>query len=193
MRLAVSPGLISSSDVVVVGRVGKPHGVMGAVKVKPETDDPARLVDLLEVWIGEEPEDATRFEVRTAKLRPFKQGTTVIFEFVDIHSRAAIEALVGLDVFVRAEQLPPLQPGEMFLHDFIDAPAKTLAGEAIGTVVDVVELPASRMFVIETPEGREVMVPDVPDLVPRVDTNPPCVWVDPIEGLLDLRDADDAR
>lgn len=168
---------------VLMGRIGKPHGVRGDVRVRPETDDPGRFEDLEAVYVGKSPETAKRLTVSGARVHPMKQGLTVVLGLNDIDGRDAAEALRGLYVYAVEDALPPLDDDEFFLHDFIGLAVVTDGGEPVGTVRDVMELPAHPVCVVERPDGSEILIPAVGVFIEDIDLDAGRLIVRPIEGL----------
>lgn len=171
-------------DLLLVGRFARPHGVHGDVKAIPETDDPARLADLRNVFVG--PAAASARPARLAALRavPSKQGGTLVVRLDGVTTPEGAEALRGLGLYVRAADLP-LADGEYFLHDRVGLAVEDEAGVPLGVVRDVVDLPSHPVFVVERPGRPDVLVPDVPVFVVALDVPGRRLVVRPIEGLFD--------
>jgi 16S rRNA processing protein RimM len=71
-------------------------------------------------------------------------------------------------------------------RDLVGLRASTVGGEAVGVVADVVHTPAGELLAIERPDGREVLVPFVRDIVPVVEPAQGRLVIDPPDGLLEL-------
>ncbi len=172
-------------DLLVVGRVIRSHGVRGEIKVLPESDDPERLLSLSEVFVGKNEAEAVHHEVKGARFQQSKKGLTVLYTLEGVSSRDAADALRHQIVFATADDLPPLEEGEYFLHDIIGSKVDTAAGEEVGTLKDVLELPAHNVYVIARQGQGDVMVPAVPAFIEKVDVDARHIVIRPIEGLLD--------
>ena len=170
---------------LLVGRVGKTHGIRGAVKVIPETDDPTRFADLETVFVGKKPAEAAPHGVVSAHLQPTKRGPTVVLKLEGIDTIEEASSLRRLLVFAREEDLPPLADGEFFLHDLIGLDVLTDQGEAVGTVKEVLELPANNVYVVARSGRPDALIPAVPAFIEVVDIEQRRLVVRPIEGLLD--------
>lgn len=154
---------------VVVGRIGKPHGIRGEVTVDVRTDEPERrYVDgaVLEV----EPPKGSAFSARklTVSRTRWHQGVLLV-TFAELADRNAAEAARGsvLRAFVSADEVPE-DPEEFYDRQLIGLAAYNLEGEEIGTVSSVVH-GAQDLLQIRTPDGRNTLVPFVSALVPEVD------------------------
>lgn len=164
---------------VLVGRLGRPHGLRGEVAILPETDFP-------EVRFAE-----------GATLYAWRDGAVVTLE-VDRSRTHAGRPLVGFRGFTTIEDvealgrgelkipesaLAPLPDGEYYWYQYVGAPVQTAAGEVIGTVRRVEPNGGSGMLVVARGD-EEVQVPLTPALCPVL--RPDLIVVRPPEGLLDL-------
>jgi 16S rRNA processing protein RimM len=167
---------------LVVGRVGRPHGVRGEVTVDVRTDDPdARFApgSSLRTDPGE------RGPLTVVSVHPRSGGLVLGFEGVE--SREDAEALRGTVLVVDSAELPPIDTDdEWYDHQLVGLAAVDPAGTALGRVADVVHAPASDLLVVRDADEREHLVPFVRELVPTVDVPGGRVVVDPPEGLFDL-------
>jgi 16S rRNA processing protein RimM len=173
------------ADLLLVGRIGPAHGVKGEVKVVPETDDPARFANLDTVFVGEEAETAVPAQVESVRFQEGQHGTTPLVKLESISSREEAEEKRGLLVFARQEDLPPLEPGEFFLHSLQGMNVEGEDGERIGAVRDVIELPGHPILVIGRSGAPDAMIPAVPEFVVDVDLDAGRIVVRIIEGLLE--------
>jgi 16S rRNA processing protein RimM len=167
---------------LVVGRIGKPHGVRGEVTVDVRTDDPdARFA----TGSSLRTDPAGRGPLTVEAVHPRSGGLVLAFE--GVASREAAEALRGTVLVVDSEELPAIDdPEEWYDHQLVGLAAVDTAGAALGDVSDVVHAPASDLLVVRDGDGREHLVPFVRELVPAVDVPGGRVVIDPPEGLFDL-------
>ena len=167
---------------LVVGRVGKPHGVRGEVTVDVRTDDPdTRFAPGSSLRT----DPADRGPLTVADVHPRSGGIVVYFE--DVDSREGAEALRGTLLVVDSDDLPELaDPDEFYDHQLVGLRAELPDGAELGTVEDVLHAPAEDLLAITGPDGAELLVPFVSAIVPTVDLRGGRVVVDPPEGLLDL-------
>ena len=167
---------------LVVGRIGKPHGVRGEVTVDVRTDDPdARFAPGSS--LRTEPDELGPLTI--AGVHPRSGGLVLAFDGVE--SREAAEALRGTVLVVDSAELPDIEDAdEWYDHQLVGLAAVDPAGAALGEVADIVHAPASDLLVVRDADGREHLVPFVRELVPAVDVPGGRVVVDPPEGLFDL-------
>ena len=162
----------------MVGRIGPPHGVQGAVVVQPFTDSPdERFAPGRTVQA-----DGETLTVVSSR----RHGSRLIVQFADLADRDAADARHGTELHVPASSRPALDdPNEFYDTDLIGLAASTVDGADLGPVRDVVHAPAGDYLVVEV-GGRERLIPFVAAIVPSVDAAGGRVVVDPPEGLFDL-------
>jgi 16S rRNA processing protein RimM len=166
---------------VVVGRIGRPHGVRGDATVEVRTDEPERRF-------------APGSSLQTDRSDPsclvvgghrWHSGRLLVhFEGVD--DRTAIEALRGTVLSVEIDLSErPSDPNEYYDHQLVGLTVVDQAGEVLGVVAEVVH-GAQDLLVVSRPLGGEALVPFVTALVPDVDLTAGRVVTSLPEGLLDL-------
>ncbi len=186
----MSSRLVNDSDsLLLIGRLGRPHGIRGDVKVTPETDDPNRLADLTRVFAGPSPDTVREHAVRNVRFQYPKGRTVVLLAFDGVDTPEGAEALRGLNLYAHAADLPPLAEGQAFLHDLAGLAVWAVddAGEpteSLGTVRDVYD-GAQLLFAIEREGKAEVLLPDVEEFVAALDLPGRRLLVRPPVGLFD--------
>ena len=167
---------------LVVGRIGRPHGIRGELTVEVRTDDPETRFAPGAV-LRTEPAERGPVTVEEVRSRP---GGLVV-AFAGIADRTAAEALRGTVLVVDSESLPPLADAEEWYdHQLIGLAAVTADGDRLGELTEVVHRPGSDLLVVRDLDGREHLVPFVRDIVPTVDVPGGRVVVAAPEGLFDL-------
>lgn len=167
-----------------MGRIVRPHGVMGEIKVAPETDDPDRFSQLKSVLVGSDEDSTTSFDIVSVRLQPSKYGITVLLALSGVTDRESAERLNKLKVFVDQNDLPPLEDGEFYYSDLIGMTVATADDPELGTVKDVIEGPGQDLLLVKRTSGAEVMIPLVDAFVVEIDFDADRILVDPVEGLL---------
>jgi 16S rRNA processing protein RimM len=154
---------------VVVGRIGKPHGLRGEVTVDVRTDEPERrFAD--GTALRAEPPGGSAFGVSTLTVSGARwHRTTLLVSFEEIPDRNAAEAARGvvLHAEIPADESPE-DPDEFYDHQLVGLAAYDVHGAALGEVTGLVH-GAQDLLTIRTQEGREALVPFVKALVPEVD------------------------
>ncbi len=170
---------------LVVGRIGRAHGIRGDVAVDVRTDDPGARFTVGAVL---QTDPAPAGPLTIAALR--RHSGRLLIRFEGMADRDAAETLRGTLLMVDSEDIAPLDdPDEFHDHELIGLTAVTIGGETVGTVDDVLHN-AQDVLVITASAGHEILVPFVAALVPEVDVATGRIVLDPPPGLLDLQNSD---
>ncbi len=154
---------------VVVGRVGKPHGLRGEVTVEVRTDEPDRRFAVGTSVRAERPGGAASpWSTLTVAATRWHQ-TTLLVRFEELSDRTTAEAARGLLLHadVSTDESPE-DPEEFYDHQLVGLAAVDVDGRALGDVSAVLH-GAQDLLQIRTPDGRDALVPFVAALVPEVD------------------------
>ncbi|WFE30815.1 ribosome maturation factor RimM [Solwaraspora sp. WMMD791] len=194
---------------LIVGRIGRPHGIRGEVTVEVRTDEPEIRFAVGSVLTtdstavrpappaaapssgadGASPDGAVRFEVPsrlTIESVRWHQGRPLV-QFAGVGDRDVAEALRGVLLCVdSAEVDDPDDPDEFRDHQLVGLTAVAPDGQTLGQVTRIDHAPASDLLVLRRPDGRSALVPFVRSIVPEVDLPGGRVVVDAPAGLFDL-------
>lgn len=171
---------------VVVGRIGKAHGIRGAVTVEVRTDEPEVRFASGSV-VNTDPEATGPLVVREHR---WHSGRLLI-EFDGIEDRTAAESLRGTMLSVDVDDdARPSDPDEFYDHHLVGMAVQTVEGQRIGELLEVAHLPGQPLLVVRGDEDvtgarREVLIPFVREIVPTVDLDQGVIVIDPPPGLLD--------
>lgn len=155
---------------VVVGRIGKPHGLRGEVTVEVRTDEPDRRFAAGTTLRAEVPRGSTSaWTSLTVADTRWHQGR-LLATFEQLGDRTAAEGARGilLHASVDAEERPA-DPDEFYDHQLVGLVAHDLDGRELGVVTGLTHGGAQDLLQIRTPDGRDTLVPFVKELVPEVD------------------------
>lgn len=162
---------------LVIGQVGKPHGVRGDIRVVPHTDVLERFTWLDEIHIGEkDPQPVPVEYVRFHK-------NWVLLKLEGYDNRDAVEILRGQLLHVREEQAIPLEEDEYFLFQLMGMNVISEDGERLGEVIQVIETGANNVFVVDGPRG-EILIPDTSEVIREIDFDNERITVHLLPGLL---------
>jgi len=164
---------------VLVGVLGRPHGVRGEVSVELRTDEPdRRFADGQVLRI----EDGDR-ELTVVGHR--QVGTRFLVRFAGISDRTGAESLRGAPLVTDvAGTEPPSEPNEFYDRQLVGLAVVDGAGRNRGQVTGVVHRAAQDLLEVETGDGDLRLVPFVAELVPEVDLAARRVRVADVGGLL---------
>jgi 16S rRNA processing protein RimM len=170
---------VSERLTLVVGRVGRPHGLSGEVSVSVRTDSPEQRFAPGAVF---RLADGRRLTVRGTR---WHRGT-LLMRLDGVTDRDAAERLRGAVLTVTADELPPPDdPDEFHDHQLIGLHAVLADDRPVGIVREVVHGPAGELLVLTREDRPDALVPFVRDIVPTVDVAGGRLVLTPPEGLLD--------
>ena len=141
---------------ILVGEIGRPHGVRGLVKLRSFTADPDAIASY-----GPLTDEAG---TRRIALTVLAEGLGRIEGVAD---RDAAARLTGTRLYVERDRLPPAEDDEFYLADLVGLAAATEAGQSLGTVRAVEDHGAGAFLVLDGPPER--MLPFTRAVVPVVD------------------------
>lgn len=169
-----------SDNMLVVGRIGRPHGIRGEVTVEVRTDDPdARFAP--GAVLATDPASAGPLTIEQAHWHSGR----LLLSFAGVHDRSGAEALRGtLLLFDFADVPLPEDPDEFHDQQLIGLAVETVRGERVGTVTEVRHT-GQDLLVVGRAVGAEIYVPFVAAIVPEVDVTGGRIVIDPPPGLLD--------
>ncbi|GAA2671504.1 MULTISPECIES: ribosome maturation factor RimM [Actinoplanes] len=187
---------------LVVGQIGKPHGIRGEVSVVVRTDEPEARFTAGSVFITEVPRDrrvstgpagaaalGVPFEVPqqlTLESIRWHQGRGIAV-FEGIPDRNVAEAMRGVYLKVdSAGMAAPADPDEFHDHQLVGLRVVSADGTELGTVDRIDHAPSSDLIVLKKAGGGTALIPFVTAMVPTVDIAGGRIVVDLPEGLLDL-------
>jgi 16S rRNA processing protein RimM len=172
---------------LVVGRVGRPHGIHGELAVHVHTDDPDLRFAAGSV-LATEP--AARGPLTVASSR-WHSGRLLV-RFAGYADRDSAEDLRGTVLVMDSADVAPPGPDEFHDYQLVGLSVLTRAGEPVGVVTDV-RHQGQDLLVIQPSAGPpgatgrdQILVPFVAAIVPEVDVEAGHLVIDPPPGLLDL-------
>jgi 16S rRNA processing protein RimM len=164
---------------LVVGRIGRAHGIHGEVAVEVRTDDVDQRFAPGTQLATDPPENGPLTVVRA---RP--HSGRLLVAFAELTDRDTAEAKRGtLLVADSSTSAATDDPEEYWDHDLVGLHVVTVSGDSVGEVEEVLHLPGQDVLVVRR-EAGELLVPFVAAMVPTVDVAGGQVIIDPPPGLL---------
>ncbi len=168
---------------LVVGRLRKPHGLKGEIAVFPLTDTPDVAFEPgRPVWIMDLGGALVAGPFPIERSRGYHREW--LLKVVGVEERDAWTPWRGMFVGVPQDQLPAPEGDEVYLHELAGFAVRNEAGEPLGVVSDVYEMPAGVMIEVQGPK-REFLLPYRREFVTTVDREARRLTVEPPAGLLD--------
>ncbi|AZM59806.1 MULTISPECIES: ribosome maturation factor RimM [unclassified Streptomyces] len=166
---------------LVVARIGRAHGIKGEVTVEVRTDEPELRLGPGAV-LSTDPASAGPLTIATGRVHSGR----LLLRFEGVHDRNGAEAL--RNTLLIADVDPDERPegeDEYYDHQLIDLDVVTVDGTAVGRITEISHLPTQDLFVVERPDGTEVYVPFVQEIVTEIDLGEQRAVIDPPPGLID--------
>ena len=164
------------------GKICTAHGVKGILKVEHLCDSPKVLAKVKRVYFAERSGSYSERGVVSASV----SGQFVLLGVEGISTREEAIALRGKIIYLNREDVPKSE-GAMFIADMIGLPVYHFeSGRSLGEISDVSDVAGRRIYAIKY-EGREVLLPDVPDFIKEIDEERG-MGVTPIPGFFDEAD-----
>ena len=153
------------ADLVEIGTLARPHGIRGEIRVNYYADSLELLRgDVVYLQAGNKP--PRKMEIDTVRMH---QGTPLI-RFVEAPDRTAAEFLRGQTLLIPESALPELDEDEVYLHDMLGLSVVLDAtGQKLGVLDHVLFHGEQELWSILTPEGKEILLPAVPEFVADID------------------------
>ena len=161
-----------------VGVITSTHGIRGEVKVFPTTDDAARFKKLKKVLLDTGKE---RLELEIQSVKFFKQY--VIVKFKGIDNINDIERYKGKSLLVPRANAVPLKKDEYYIGDLIGMEVFTEEGR-FGVLKDVMETGANEVYIVDSDEHGEVLIPAIRQCILDVDVEGKRMKIRLMDGLI---------
>lgn len=170
---------------LVVARIGRAHGIKGEVTVEVRTDEPELRLGPGAV-LATEPAETGPLTIETGRVHSGR----LLLRFEGVRDRSAAEALRNtlLIAEVDPEELPE-EEDEFYDHQLIDLDVVLADGTEIGRITEISHLPSQDLFIVERPDGSEVMIPFVEEIVTEIDLEEQRAVITPPPGLIDESEA----
>jgi 16S rRNA processing protein RimM len=162
---------------LVVGRIGRAHGVLGEATIEVRTDDPD-----LRFAVGEKLTLENGNSLNVASNRWHNQ--ILLLSFVGITDRNKIEELRDQLLYAEVDTKAN-QPGEYHFQQLIGCEVVLADKSKLGTVQEIVQLPGQDLLSVESAKG-EVLIPMVKQIIVSIDVDQKIIQINPPEGLLDV-------
>ena len=169
---------------LVVGEILRPHGIRGELRMRVLTDNPHHLPRLESVYLGDSSNDAKLQEFALNRVRFNKEYALLSLE--GCRNRNDAERLRGLSVLISSDQAAPLGKGQYYLFQLIGL--RVIADQAaLGRVKDVLQTGANDVYIVDSEEFGEVLIPAHAETILRIDFDAEIIHMALPEGLLPTR------
>jgi 16S rRNA processing protein RimM len=162
---------------LVIGRILKPHGVRGEVRVDIISESPERFTWLDEVYIGHEMPT-----LRTVESIRFHKSWALL-KLAGCDDRNSANLLRSQLVQIPESEGLPLEDGEYYLYQLLGLKVYTEDHDYLGDISEVIETKANNVFVVKGLDA-EILLPDIGEVIRDIDFESGVVTVRLMPGLL---------
>lgn len=170
-------------DLLPIGRVVKPHGVKGKIKIGYFGEDFSQFHFYQEVFIEDRMGRLQSYEILEATPQPPR----LILQLKDIRTVEEARTLVGKEIYVRKECLPDLPEDEYYWMEMIGMEVETEEGKRIGRIKEIFPTGAHDIYVVQGKRG-EIFLPAVQEVIQSIDRGRRVMKVTWMEGLWERED-----
>jgi 16S rRNA processing protein RimM len=167
-------------DLIAIGRISKPIGTRGDVKILPLTHNTQRFMNLPAVWLGHQATDAELKKILKVRI----DAQHVVINFNGIETVEDAEKIKDSYLFVQKKDAVKLPKGRYFVDDVIGCEVVTEEQTIIGTILDVRSLPMNDVWVVKK-DAKEILIPAVKAIIRQVDIELKRITVHALAGLFD--------
>lgn len=165
------------SDLVIAGRVLKPYGILGWVKVEVLSSNPLRFTAGHSFIL--EGEEGRELLLRETK----RMAGALLAKFEGVETREEAKALAGRHLMITPRQMGEAPQGSYWEHDLLHLRVFTTRGRFLGEVVEIMETGANDVLVVRG--ERECLIPFIGEVVVDIDLEEEKITINPMPGLLD--------
>jgi 16S rRNA processing protein RimM len=166
---------------ITIGRIIKPFGIRGEMKIEPMTDFPERFKKLGSVFLVSPLGRELAAEIRSARL---DAGGSLYLLLSGYESPEKAKELNGWFIKVPQEQAVPLPEGSYYHFELIGMEVMSESGEKLGTISDIFETGSNDVYVMK--RGRkETFIPATKEIIKQVDRKRKRMVIHVMDGLLE--------
>lgn len=171
---SLTPG---EPEFLVVGKLGKPHGVRGEIVMEVYTDFPERIQSGVTVFLG-----SNYLPLQVIKCRPHPRG--LLMSFDGYQTREEVAELRNKLMYVRTADRPQLDAGEYYHHQLLGMHMIDEEDRILGTVVRILETGANDVYVVKDETGAEFLIPAIEAVILEINLESNQILFRPLPGLL---------
>jgi 16S rRNA processing protein RimM len=162
---------------LAVGLLRRPHGVHGDMLMEIYTDFPERLNVGTNLYAGDE-----HIVLTIARKRPHNDGLLLGFKGID--TPEAVGRYRNMVLYVPTADRPSLPDGEYYYHQLLGLNVVSDDGKQLGVLDSIIETGANDVFVVKSPNGNEILLPVIPDVLQEIELEKKTIHVHLLPGLL---------
>ena len=163
---------------VIIGKIRRPHGIRGEVRVTVLTDFPELISQRKVVYVGE---SHSPYTIKSTRWH----GGDLLISFEELPDRTAVEIFRNVMVYMKSEDMPELPKGEFYTHQLVGLEVITDEDEHLGVLKEVLITGANDVYLVEAPDRKDILLPAIDDVILEIDHDNGLMRVHILPGLLD--------
>jgi 16S rRNA processing protein RimM len=167
---------------LALGQILRPHGIRGELRMRILTDYPERIAQLAQVFVADDVEAGDPVAYQVTHMRMHQNYG--LLQLAGVEDRNQAELFRDLYVLVAIEDAVPLEEGEFYLYQLIGIAVQTETGEILGHIQDVLETGANDVYIVDSPEHGEILIPATAETIIHTDIQQQVMTVKLPDGLL---------
>lgn len=164
---------------LAVGKVVGVHGIKGYVKIHCQRESFSVFTPGRSVILRDSKGRSRATEIVDA--RP--QGRMLLLLLKGVLDRNMAEMLPGSDLLIEKSCLPELEPDTYYWADIVGMSVVSVDGNSLGIVVSIIETGSNDVYVVQTPDAGEILIPAIASVVLEIDLNQKVMRVNLPDGL----------
>jgi 16S rRNA processing protein RimM len=174
---------VSPEDLLLMGKVVRPHGVEGALRIKSYAQSEESFLSAGTVFLRSS--SGQTWEYVVSSVRPHKN--ILLLKLEGLNTLEEAEKYRGAAILIKRDALPQEGDEEYFWHELIGLQVYLSGGEYVGTIKHILPTGSNDIYVVQ--EGKkEVLIPAIHDVVKEIDLINNRMIISEVEGLLDLNE-----
>lgn len=167
---------------IEIGKICKPHGLKGDMKVYPSSPDLSLFREIPCAYLAGP--EGTRREVVISRVQPLGKFALLHLEGVDTIEDA--EALAGKGLELPEDAFPELPEGEYYQFQILGMDVHAEAGDWLGIVEEIIETGSNDVYEVKGRDGKTFLMPAIRQVIQKIDLDEKKIIIHVMEGLLDV-------
>jgi 16S rRNA processing protein RimM len=176
-------GKVSPEDLLLIGKVIRPHGLKGLLKIDSYAESRETFLIAGKVFLKGPSEETVEYAV--ASITPGNKSFLLKLDGLDTLEQA--KTYRGWELYILKHGLRRSDDEEYFWYELIGLPVYLDTGERLGLIINILGVASHDIFVVQQGD-KEVFIPAVHDVIKEVDLENKKVVITEMEGLLDLNE-----
>ncbi len=164
-----------------LGKIVSKYSFKGEVLVKLDSDDPELYESMESVFVSLR-DSLVPFFIEQSRLH---KSSLLRIKFEDVDSEEEADRIMGSELYLPLEFLPPLEGNKFYFHEVIGFTVIDQNFGTVGVITSINDTTNQALFVIDH-KGTEILIPIIDEFLTKVDRETKTIEVNTPEGLIEL-------